>query len=103
MTELGDATRLSEPLFALAAVFGVILAGLYCILRFFTEPTARRMARLSENAKNRKPVLSDVNDPQGLGGMMGRTDPILKAAPSRSHSDPSSDSGGSCGDGGSGE
>jgi hypothetical protein len=96
---------MSEALIsALLPILAVMLAGLFCIVRFFRETTSQRMVRLTGDAKNRQVSISTGDDPHGLGRMMECTGrdigPMLAAG--RSGSDSNSGSGG-CGDGGSGE
>ena len=104
MSEFSDAESLTQSLLPLMPILVVLVTGLFCIVRFFSEGTSQRMKRLAGENRKRSVTIDIGNDPHGLGRMMECTGrnigPMLSSS---GGSDTSSDCGSGCGDGGSGE
>jgi hypothetical protein len=90
---------------ALIPIVAILAIGFACIFRFFTETTAKRMARLTGDAKTRSTSIDTGNDPHSLGRIMESTGRNLGAllCGSTTSSNGSSADGSSCDAGGSGE
>jgi hypothetical protein len=95
---------------ALVPIVAILAISFACIFRFFTETTAKRMARLTGDAKKRSTSIDTGDDPHSLGRIMESTGRNLGALLSGcgtsadgTSSDGSGSDGSGCGAGGSGE